>query len=82
MNATLKLEWNDKTYTCPAHWEGGYIIVDEKVIDDIYGGGEMEDEWDTGNHPNFTIIHDETGQTSRATFDDEIWELYSHEELK
>ena len=79
MNATLILEWNGKTYTYPAQWVESQIIIDEKIVDDIYGGGDMEEEWNAGNHPNFTIQHDETGQTSRVSFEDEIWEFLTHE---
>lgn len=56
--------------------------MDEKLVDDIYGGGDMEDEWNTGNWPNFTVRHNETGQTCIVTFVDEIWEFFTHETLK
>lgn len=82
MNATLTLEWNGKTYTYPVEWVKSQIIMDEKLVDDIYGGGDMEDEWNTGNWPNFTVRHNETGQTCIVTFVDEIWEFFTHETLK
>lgn len=82
MNSVLIVEWNGNTYEFPANWVDLQVIVDEEVVDDFYGGGKFEDQWDARTFPNFSIRHNETGQESRVTFEDEIWEFFSHEPAK